>query len=267
MFGKRIPPKKPAAEEVSASADTNDVSAGSAELRPNIAELADYLQGMCDDAAAIALKIKNQMPLTSLVLAAGDQPVIRYSGINRFFETVAKDGSAGYQIYYYTQDMKSLDPLAQVNLAKLVSQAIIVNGLANQMITSTLTNGEGGLLIVAVDRIIVMTTYLKHSLHGSALSTDLLLSRLQSEQATAKTMEFIESYKESVKRAMLMMVRPASFSKLAPYQNPRFLIEVTMRHHEGQQFVNGVYFPKDLVDTLIAHTAQKNATVLFSPDG
>lgn len=265
MFGKRVPPKKPAAEEV--SAPTGGKAAGGTELRPNIAELADYLQGMCDDAAAIALKTKNQVLMTSLVLAAGDQPVVRCGGIDRFFKTVAEDGSAGYQIYYYSQDMNSLDPLAQANLAKLVSQAIIVNGLVKQMITGTLTNAEGALLIVAVDRIIVMTTYLKHSLDGSAFSTDLLLRRLQSEQATAKTTQFIESYKESMKRAMLMMVQPASFSKLVPYQNPRFLIEVTMRHHEGQQFVNGVYFPKDLVDTLIADTAQKNATVLFSPDG
>ncbi|MEM7636574.1 MAG: hypothetical protein AAF299_18555 [Pseudomonadota bacterium] len=265
MFGKRVPPKKTAAEDVPVSARAEDSSVCGQELRPNISELADYLQGMCDDAAAIALKIKNQMPLTDLVSAAGDRSVIRYDGIDRFFKTVAEDGSAAYRIYYYSQDMKSLDPLAQANFAKLVSQAIIVDGLVNQMITSTLTNGEGGLLIVAVDRIIAMTTYLKHSLHGFTFSTDLLLGRLQGDTLNEAARQFIESYGESVKRAMLTMVQPAAFGKLVPYQNPRLLIEVTRRDEEGQKFVNGVYFPKDLVDTLIADTAQRNSAILFSP--
>ncbi len=265
MFGKRVPPKKPAAAEISAAAGGRPD--GGTQLRPNIAELADYLQGMRDDAAAIALKIKNQMPLTSLVSDAGNQPVIRYDGIDRFFKDVAEDGSAQYRVYYYSQDMNSLDPLAQANLAKLVSQAIIVNGLVKQMITGTLTNGEGGLLIAAVDRIIAMSTYLMHSLRGSAFSTDLLLQRLQGEEAIEKTKQFIETYRESAKRALLTMVRPAGFNMLVPYQNPRFLVEVTMHHHEGQQFVNGVYFPKDLVDTLIADTARKNSAILYSPDG
>lgn len=211
--------------------------------------------GIGDDTAALIAALKQNVPLA---FGPEGRPVdaIRNSGCEDLFVETDSLGHDSFQHFHYTDDFRSIDPNAQVDLMVLFGDIARVNGILAPFAGSSVALPAVRLVSDVADRILATACFFDAYFSRFDVSTDILLKRT-SGRALAERMSAIGA-EDRVRydRAQTRLFDPSrDISRLAPRRIPPFVIAAGIRYDRFQTFVNGVYFPAEAAQIVLGQTA------------
>jgi hypothetical protein len=257
-FGKRTSTSEPPdPEQESRNIDLN--------LPTHIAALSAHMRGVADDASAVADVLKTRSSLADLILSKPDCCVLRNDDLSECFINKQADHRTTYRSYYYTMDVTKVDQRMQFDIARVISEATVINAIARQFLVGQMSTASWEFLKIYVDRVIATATYLSLSLETYPISSALLRPATDEQAIRAKMESSVMLFKDGLREAAQSMIMPDTIMHLLPHPTPQMVVEVERDFEEGQLFINGVYFPKDSVDKSMKSVISENSKLLNRP--
>jgi hypothetical protein len=244
-FGKRTTPpnaeNKTAEEHVAAHAG-NQASVD-LEQPSHIQRLIKVMSDIQDDAQAITSSVQR----TSLRAHLASDALVTLRGTPAcLFENRSPGGGTHYNMYFFTEDFRNLQPAAQFELCLLFGQVSTFNKLFG-------SSTPEKILTDLLDSIIVKSMYFSHYFRSFDLSTLLMTLALKglldrNSPAMLEMRAYVQNGYLKFEAAREKLFMPESFSKYLPSPGPKLLVESSSPYEEGQKSIMGVFVPPKYVD-------------------
>lgn len=206
----------------------------------HIQQVLTVMQRIARDAALVAGLLRQGAPVPQVAGPVGGVPIY-CQGIEALFEKANDDGSTSYRSYYYTNDLKTMDPKAQQHLCQFFGRVKAVNTVltaAPDKQRAARMQAVPGLL----DSILVEALYFKGFFSAFALSRTLLTTPQPSQTTLDEYAALVARTKADLAAAAPHLHDAAAAFQALPNANPSLLVELTKAYEAGQVVINGVYF-------------------------
>jgi hypothetical protein len=254
VFGKRVS-NSPSAASSGGGDDTYQ------QQPAHIRRLIDAMQTIFDDASRLADAIRRGGSLPSSTTEPHLSP-IRCSASETLFEHTNEEGEKHYSTYHFTKDFKTMDLAAQYYLYVMYGRIYVANILANRLSNGTLSDGEIALLKNAIDEALAKSAFYINYFRSYSFSTAILAQRIGAGDAQKGMDDHVADWMRKMDEAKRVMFRPERLVELAPERQPLFLLAEGRPYQEGQQVINGVYFPPQHAEPLLKRIAEEQAKAL-----
>ncbi|WP_127045596.1 hypothetical protein [Pseudorhodobacter sp. E13] len=155
----------------------------------------------------------------------GGHAPIYCQGIERLFKLANTDGSTSYRSYYYTEDLKTMDPKAQLHLSQFFGRVMAVNTVltaAPDKQRAARMQAVPGVL----DSILVEALYFKGFFSAFAISRSLLTTPQPGQTTLAEYAALIARTKADLAAAAPQLHDAAAAFAALPKGNPSLLVEL-----------------------------------------
>jgi hypothetical protein len=227
-------------------------------LPQHIMALIHAMDRIFNDAADLMALLRDRRPIPALTSCSPLDGPISVAGYEKLFEHVDDAGRVLFSTYYFTQDVKSLDPDAQYQLSLIHRNVLHFN---------LLTSRSGALcaleaLAPPLDVILAKTAYFSNCFRSYAIVRGIL-SRQMDNKTLNKAMQAHQAgWMAAMKRAQSCMVNPDMFTTYAPMSQPSLIVSADAPFREGQRVIDGVVFPPDLAKILMDKMAAAQGAAL-----
>ncbi len=211
--------------------------------------------GIGDDAARLIGTLKENRPLS---YGPDRRPLdlIRNADCEELFVETDALGHDSFQHFHYTDDFRSIDPNAQVDLMVLFGDVARVNAILAPFAGSSVASPAARLVNEIADRIIATACFFDAFFSRFDVSTDILLGRTSGRALAERMAALGAEDRTRYDRAQSRLSDPAKdATRLAPRRIPPFVISAGLRYGRGQTFVNGVYFPTEAAQVILGQSA------------
>lgn len=261
LFAKMVPiSAKPA--PVSALAAPFDIpDAAQDEIfcaqPPHIRVFLAVLHRIARDIRLVSDILQQGASLPKLDGASGTVPIY-CKDIETLFQRIGADGRKTYLTYAYTQDLKTMDPNAQVHLSNYFGRIVALN----QILTSSdpgLTPAKAASMQEMLDRVYLETLFFKGFFSAFDLSQRLLTGNIHPQEAQRDLQALIDQTKADYAKASNYLTDcDRAFARL-PMTSQPLLTEIAKPYEPGQLAVNGVYFDCAMGKKMMDHVAQSQS--------
>lgn len=171
--------------------------------------------------------------------------------IAALFERVAADGTKSYLTFHYTQDLKTLDPNAQVHLSQFFGRIVAVNGLLAQ---HTLGQAPTKRPIIAamLDQILLEALFFTGFFYAYALSRDLLLNRIPAGVGGEQFATLIAQSRADFIAATPYLHDANTALAALTMTTQQLIVEQAKPYEAGQRQINNVYFDAGMAAQTLA---------------
>jgi hypothetical protein len=226
---------------------------------PHIRVFLAVLHRIAGDVRLVSEILQSGASLPKLEGPVGSVPIY-CKDIEALFERIGPDGRKTYVTYSYTQDLKSMDPNAQVHLSNFFGRIVALN----TMLTSrdpALTPAKAASMQAMLDRIYLEALFFKSFFSAYDLSQRLLINKVHPQEAQRALEALINRTKADYAEANDYLIDcDQAFARL-PMTSQPLIVEVAKPHEAGQVVVNGVYFDCAMGKKMIAHAARSGSQV------
>lgn len=230
--------------------------AGGRRTPPFVIErLRETLEAIKSDAmalsAALRANVRHQGSLpTDLIYWP-----IRWKNCEQLFHHTDETGQALFTTFYFTPNFRVFNPLAQYELSRFFLLVLDTNMLAHGQLMFGLPEESLEELKGQIDGVIVITSLFIAMLKSYQLTIDMMDGRLAG-QAMIDTMGAqVHGQLAELSKLSMMLFQPTKASRFLPILEPSFIAAFDAPPHDGEKFMNGVYFKREYVE-LLAQDAQ-----------
>lgn len=210
--------------------------------------LGQHMSHVCDAAGRLSKALRSGNPTLEIPNRFRVDPA-------PLFELAGPDGNTNRAVFHYTHDLKSLDPDAQVHLMMFFGNLHAVTTLLEAK-DPTLNAAA----IAMLDQVIAKAVFFERFFARLEITMDLLLARLPKDKIAQKSQDLAAEDQTRALAASEAMAEPGKISTYVPADDIPFLISA-----EGpgeMQPINGVPFPPDMAEQVLAHLAKQQAAAL-----
>jgi hypothetical protein len=228
------------------------------DLPPHIVRLIETMDRIFRQAADMLLLLRESKPLPVSSTGMLEHAPIDIAAYEKLFEHVDDAGKVLFSTYYFTQDIKSLDPDAQYQLSLVHRNVLHFNLLASRLSGS---GARGALETLAppLDVILAKTAYFSHCFRSYTIVRGIL-SRAMDNTALNRAMQAHRvGWAAAMDRARSLMLNPDMLRIYAPRAEPSLLVSAAGPYQPGQRVIDGVVFPPDLAKVLMDKMASAQA--------
>lgn len=265
LFGKKASAAAngaPAGEAVCALADalTMPLSAQDEIFRAqpvHIQTMLTVLHRIARDAVLVGDILRRGAPLPVLAGEVGAVPIY-CRDIAGLFEKTEPDGSKRYQAYYYTNDLKTMDPRAQLHLSQFFGRVMALNTLLMSTDPHSMTT-RAKAVPKMLDRILLEAMCFKGFFSGFAVTRALLTAATPDQHMVAQLQALVTRTKADLSAAEPYLHDAKTAFETLPMVSQSLIVEVSKPYEDGQVGINGVYFDAATGAQLVGGVAQKQA--------
>lgn len=226
---------------------------------PHIRVFLAVFHRIARDVRVVSEILRRGAPLPKLDGAIGSVPIY-CKDIEALFERAGPDGRKTYLTYSYTQDMKSMDPNAQVHLSNFFGRIVALNTFMTSS-DPALTPVKAVSMQATLDRIFLEALFFKSFFSAYDLSQRLLTGKIQALEARRDLQALVDQTKADYTKASGYLTDcDQAFARL-PMTSQPLLVEVAKPYEVGQLGVNGVYFDCEMGKKMIAHAGRSQSQV------
>jgi hypothetical protein len=218
----------------------------------------DHIEAILDVLNKIArdVVVAGERLIRGAPIPAG-KDAIYCTDIARLFERHAADGSTKYLTFHYTQDLKTLDPNAQVHLSQFFGRIVAVNGLLaghNSGQNPDQNPGQNlgqlstkrSVITAMLDQILLESLFFTGFFNAYSLSADLLAGRISAAPAGVQFAAMIEQSRGDFVDATPYLHDAAHAFTSMSMTTQQLIVMVEKPYEDGQRHINDVYFDKSM---------------------
>ncbi|WP_155947137.1 hypothetical protein [Pseudorhodobacter ferrugineus] len=206
----------------------------------HIQQILTVLHRIARDALLVGDIMRRGAPLPDVAGEVGTVPIY-CRDIEGLFETLTADGSKRFQSYYYTNDLATMDPRAQLHLSQFFGRVMALNTLLTTTDPS-LRAAQAKAVPKMLDRILLEALCFKGLFSGFAVTRALLTRAAPDSQMVAQFEALVARTKADLAATSPYLHDSATAFETLPMVNQSLIVELSKRYEEGQIAVNGVYF-------------------------
>jgi len=220
-----------------------------------LTKLRDHMLSLLGASQRVADAIREESAVAMPVVADESEPEagpLELKGFHEYF-CARHQGGFGHLIFAYGQPMTggAVDPNAQYHLQQLTGQALAFNLYCQRAHLDEAL----GVALQSPDVPAVVDALLVRSAFFAAFFDNMLA--VLADQGARATAPKLASHRANLERHLLMaqdkMLDPGRRESLTPLNGWPFVgVEIPYAPHDGDYFINGVYFPADHARLLLA---------------
>lgn len=224
------------------------------DLPPHILRLIETMDRIFRQAADVVSTLRQGRPISASMLGMPLDAPFDLIGYEKLFEHVDDVGNLLFSTYYFTQDIKSLDPDAQYQLSLIHQKALQFN-----MLMSRGQFHDSEALAPLLDSLLVKSAYFGHCFKSYTIVAGILSGRLDNAALNAATQAHHAGWAAAMNRAKAAMLNPATLLAHAPMREPALLLSTSGPYQDGQRVIDGAVFAPELAAVLMKRLAAMQA--------
>lgn len=225
------------------------------DLPPHITRIIRAMDRIFAQAASLSAQVRAGSPL--VMPGPGDVGPIDLTDYAKLFERINGEGAVLFSTYYFTQDVKSLDPDAHYQLSLIHQKATMLN----LMLTGGTHAGDSALAPL-LDAVLVKSAYFGSIFKGYNIVTGILSRSLDSAALNLAMDRQRARWEAAMTRARAEMLNPAMLRAHAPTPEPMLILSAEGPYQDGQRVIDGVVFSPDMAKVLLARMAAMQAAAM-----
>lgn len=194
-----------------------------------------------EEARALAALVHGGAAMPAVKGDPAENGPIATSDIPGLFENRKADGTKAYDFHHYTNDLKSMDPNAQVDLMRFFGDAVALNTLIARCDRRPVADDVLESATRLLDRIAVSAFFFARFLARRDVTT-MALTGSGTREDIARAMDVLRAG-DRAQVAKLTLFHGDSLEKNLPQPSIPFCLFAGRQPESGEKFINGVWFP------------------------
>lgn len=223
----------------------------------HIQQILTVLHRITRDAVLVGDILRRGAPVPQIAGEVGTVPIY-CRDIEGLFEETKTDGTKAYRSYHYSNDLKTMDPNAQLHLSQFFGRVMALNTL----LTTTdpkLHAARAKAVPKMLDRILLEALCFKGFFSGFTVTRALLTAANPDRAMVAQFEALVERTKADLGAAGAFLHDATAAFQALPIVNQSLIVELTKCYEEGQVAINGVYFDAKTGATLLGGAQRQQA--------
>lgn len=225
-----------------------------------IERLREALEAIKSDAMALAAAVRSNAKHQGSLPADLIYWPIGWKNCEKMFHHSDETGQALYTTFYFTPNFKLFNPLAQYELSRFFLLVLDTNMLAHGQLMFGLPESSLQELKGQIDGVVVIASLFIEMLKSYRLTIDAMDGRLKGQAVIGAMAAQVHGQLAELSKLSMVLFDPPKASRFLPILEPSFIAAFDEPPHEGQKFMNGVYFKRHYVAFFTQDTQARNAT-------
>jgi hypothetical protein len=182
---------------------------------------------------------------------------IRWKDCEKLFEHTDQSGRTLYATFCFTNDCLNFSPIAQYELNRLYRLVLDTNMLSHGQLLFGLPPGSLQELKTQLDAIVVKSMQFCELAKSYPLVVDIMEGRIRGQAKIDAINAQIRMQRAELSKLPMLLFDPEKAGKFLPNPDTCFFAAYSEPYHEGQMFLNGVFFKREYAEPMLADIAKR----------